>query len=208
LSAALPAVAGAALVAAGAAVAGLGPRRLLADLGQPVRTAASTTGAAAIMGLGVYAMGLAAGFPALGAGLGLLAAVLVVVFVVDLRTLTIPDLTVLMIATLAVIGPIRSDLSTAVLGALVGGGLLWLVRWAFQRRRGVIALGFGDVKLLAAIGALAGPQLVLWIVVITAVLGIGWAMMRGARLDAGMIPFGAAAAAPAFAMIGWDRLAG
>lgn len=209
---ALPALpvtfAGAALVAAGAAVAGFGPRRLLDDLGAPRRLAGGATAAALVMGLGVYAIGIAAGTPALGCALGVLAAILVVVFVVDLRTLTIPDLSVMMVATLAVIGPLRSDLTTLVFGALAGAGLLWAVRWGFLRWRGVEGLGLGDVKLMGALGALAGPQLVLWIVVIGAGLGVAWAAVRRGRLEDGMIPFGAAAAGPAFALIGWDRLTG
>jgi leader peptidase (prepilin peptidase)/N-methyltransferase len=200
-------LAGAALVCAGAAVAGLGPRRLLDELGQPGRFAVALTGAAAIMGLGVYAIGLAAGEPALACALGVLAAVLAVVVAVDLRTLTIPDLSVLMIASLAVLGPIRSDLATLAAGAVVGAGLLWLVRWGFRRWRGVEGLGLGDVKLMGAVGALAGPQLVLWIVVAGAALGVAVALWRSARAGSA-IPFGAAAAAPALAVIGWDRLGG
>jgi leader peptidase (prepilin peptidase)/N-methyltransferase len=209
LSEAWPLAAGGALVAAGAAVAGLGPRRLLAELEAPARMSASITAAAVVMGLGVYAVGLAAGAPAIGCGLGILAAILVVVFAVDLRTLTIPDLSVVMIASLALIGPIRSGAFDLFTGAAVGAGLLWAVRWAFHRLRRVEALGLGDVKLMGALGALAGPQLVLWIVVAGAVLGIAWAALRRGRTGAEMmIPFGAAAAAPAFLLIGWDRLAG
>jgi leader peptidase (prepilin peptidase)/N-methyltransferase len=200
--------AGGALVAAGAAVAGLGPRRLLAELEAPSRLAGSITAAALVMGLGVYAVGLAAGEPAIGCALGILAATLVVVFVVDLRTLTIPDLSVLMIASLALIGPIRSGAADLLLGAAAGAGLLWAVRWGFRRLRGVEALGLGDVKLMGAVGALAGPQLVLWIVVAGAVVGVAWAAARRGRLAGGVIPFGAAAAGPAFLLIGWERLAG
>lgn len=205
MSAAAPLAAGAILVAAGAAVAGLGPRRLLDQLGQPQRMGVAVTVAAAVMGLGVYAIGIAAGQPADGCALGVLAAVLVVVFAIDLRTLTIPDLSVLMIASLAAFGPIRSDLLSLAAGALIGAGLLWSVRWAFRRWRGVEGLGLGDVKLIGAIGALAGPELVLWIVVAGAILGVALALMRGARLGSA-IPFGAAAAGPALALIGWDRL--
>ncbi len=208
MSPAAPLLAGAVLVAAGAAVAGLGPRRLLGELGQPARVSGAVTVAAMIMGLGVYAIGVAAGEPAVGCALGILAAVLAVVFIVDLRTLTIPDLSVLMIASLAVIGPIRSDLATAAAGALVGAGLLWAVRWGFRRWRRVEGLGLGDVKLMGALGALAGPQLVLWMVVAGAAIGVALALLRRGGTAEPMIPFGAAAAGPALVLIGWDRLAG
>ena len=208
MSPAAPVLAGALLVAAGAAVAGLGPRRLLDELGEPSRIAFTVTAPALVMGLGVYLFGVALGEPAVGCALGVLAAVLTVVFAVDLRTLTIPDLSVLMIATLGLIGPLGPGLAAAAAGAVVGAGLLGGVRWGFRRWRGVEGLGLGDVKLMGALGAVAGPQLVLWIVVAGAVVGVAMALLRRDR-DAGpMIPFGAAAAGPAIALIGWDRLAG
>ena len=53
------------------------------------------------------------------------------------------------------------SLSGAVLGALVGGGFLWLVGEAWKRLRGVDAMGLGDVKMMAAVGALLGWRLTL-----------------------------------------------
>ena len=50
---------------------------------------------------------------------------------------------------------------------------------------------------MGALGALAGPQLVLWIVVLGALAGMALALVRRAAIGAGMIPFGAAAAGPA-----------
>lgn len=47
----------------------------------------------------------------------------------------------------------------AVLGALVGGGSLWLVGEIWKRLRGVEAMGLGDVKMMLAVGALLGWKL-------------------------------------------------
>jgi len=44
-------------------------------------------------------------------------------------------------------------------GALVGGGFLWLVGALWKALRGVEAMGFGDVKMMAAVGALLGWRL-------------------------------------------------
>lgn len=49
----------------------------------------------------------------------------------------------------------------AVLGGLVGGGSLWLVGEIWERLRGVEAMGFGDVKMMFAVGALLGWRLTL-----------------------------------------------
>jgi len=49
----------------------------------------------------------------------------------------------------------------AVLGGLMGGGSLWLVGEIWKRLRGVDAMGFGDVKMMFAVGALLGWRLTL-----------------------------------------------
>lgn len=49
----------------------------------------------------------------------------------------------------------------ALLGGLLGGGSLWLFGKIWKILRGIDAMGFGDVKMMFAVGALLGPQLVL-----------------------------------------------
>lgn len=56
----------------------------------------------------------------------------------------------------------------ALLGALAGGGTLWLVGWAWERLRGVEAMGLGDVKMMLMVGAFLGWQLT----VLTIFLGV------------------------------------
>ena len=53
------------------------------------------------------------------------------------------------------------SITGAILGALVGGGSLWLVGEIWKRLRGVDAMGLGDVKMMFGVGALLGWRLTL-----------------------------------------------
>jgi len=71
----------------------------------------------------------------------------------------------------------------AALGAALGGGVLWLVAWSYQRFTGLEGMGLGDVKLLAMIGAFLGWQAIPAVLVIASVTGslAGFGVMLGAR---------------------------
>ncbi len=51
------------------------------------------------------------------------------------------------------------SLAGAGLGALVGGGFLWFIGWLWEKLRGIEAMGFGDVKMMFAVGVLLGWRL-------------------------------------------------
>lgn len=79
------------------------------------------------------------------------------------------------------------------IGTLVGGGILWLVAWAYELATGREGMGGGDIKLLAMIGAFLGWQGVLLSLLLASfigsIVGFGWMIARGA--DAKLaIPFG------------------
>lgn len=59
----------------------------------------------------------------------------------------------------------------AILGALVGGGSLWLVGEIWKRLRGVDAMGLGDVKMMFGVGALLGWRLAFLSIFIGALTG-------------------------------------
>lgn len=86
-----------------------------------------------------------------------------------------------------------TSLVVGLLGAIVGGGSLWLVGSLWQRLRGVEAMGFGDVKMMAGVGAFLGWQLALFAIFLGAfagaVIGIALTATGRASLQSRM-PFG------------------
>src|SRR3989442_4880961 len=63
-------------------------------------------------------------------------------------------------------------LTASLLGAFIGGGLLWGVGEAYFRLRGIEGMGFGDVKMMAMVGALLGAPLALLTILIGSLLGV------------------------------------
>lgn len=85
-------------------------------------------------------------------------------------------------------------LPVSLVGICMGGGIFMLVSWVFERVYGKPVLGYGDVKLAAAMGALFGPGWLFaaWFVVsvvVGAVVAI-FLMMFGVRRRGEYIPFG------------------
>jgi len=79
-------------------------------------------------------------------------------------------------------------LADALAGVALGGGLLWLVAWSYERATGLEGMGFGDVKLLAMIGAFLGWQALPVVLLIASIGGslVGVLAIFGARGRAGM----------------------
>jgi leader peptidase (prepilin peptidase)/N-methyltransferase len=134
--------------------------------------------------------------------------------VIDLDTQLLPDditLPLLWAGLLLNLGGIFAPLASAVIGAVAGYLALWSVYWAFKLATGKEGMGYGDFKLLAAIGAWLGwqklPMVILLSSVVGAVVGIGLMVFaRHAREKP--IPFGPyLAAAGLIAMLWGDTIA-
>jgi leader peptidase (prepilin peptidase)/N-methyltransferase len=71
-------------------------------------------------------------------------------------------------------------LTASLIGLAFGGGLLWFVREAFFRIRGIEGMGFGDVKMMAMVGAFLGLPLTLLTLMLGSVAGsiMGLAVIR------------------------------
>ncbi len=82
----------------------------------------------------------------------------------------------------------------ALIGALAGGGSLWLMGFLWEKVRGVEAMGFGDVKMMLMVGAYLGWRLTILTILLAAftgsLAGIAVMLQRGQRNMQMMLPFG------------------
>jgi leader peptidase (prepilin peptidase)/N-methyltransferase len=95
-------------------------------------------------------------------------------------------------------------LRDAVLGAAAGYLVLWAVYWAFKLATGKEGMGYGDFKLLAALGAWMGWKALLPIVLLSSVVGavVGIALIVLARRGREIpIPFGPYLATAGFVIL-------
>ena len=124
------------------------------------------------------------------------ACALVAVAYIDLDHQIIPDVIslpgIVVGLLVAAIGG-WAQLLDAVVGVLVGGGILLTVAWVYEWMAGREGMGGGDVKLLAMIGAFLGWQGVLLTLLLGSLLGsaIGIVLMTSRGADRRLaIPFG------------------
>ena len=88
----------------------------------------------------------------------LFAAILVLLAVIDLEQRRLPDVIVLPALALALVVRPGGDLGATVAGAVAAGALFLLLYAVGRRLYGPGALGMGDVKLAALIGAVVGLE--------------------------------------------------
>ncbi len=132
---------------------------------------------------------------------------LIALSVIDIRTQLLPDVITLPLLWAGIIvnfNGLFTDLESAVLGAIFGYMSLWTVYQLFRLLTGKEGMGFGDFKLLAALGAWLGWQFLPLIIILSAVVGaaVGIAMIVLRGRDRNIpIPFG-----PYLAGGGWIAL--
>lgn len=125
-----------------------------------------------------------------------LCATLLATSAIDIDTRLLPDsLTqpLLWAGLIVNLGDTFASLRTAVAGAIAGYVFLWCIYWLFRLVRGVEGMGYGDFKLLAALGAWLGwtalPQIVLISAVTGAIVGLVATGFKRMRFEE-PLPFG------------------
>ena len=133
--------------------------------------------------------------------------VLIALAGIDVKEKLLPDqitLPLLWVGLIANLNGFFVPLSEAVIGAIAGYLVLWSVYWVFKLITGKEGMGYGDFKLLAALGAWLGWQTLPLIILVSSAVGaiIGILMIVLGGKDRNLqIPFG-----PFLAAAGWIAL--
>lgn len=121
---------------------------------------------------------------------------LIALAAIDLDTQLLPDAITLPLLWMGLafnLGTTYVDLPSAVIGAMAGYLALWSVFWLFKLATGKEGMGYGDFKLLAALGAWLGWSMLPTIILLSSVVGaiVGISLIVAARHGRNVpIPFG------------------
>ena len=162
--------------------------------------------------------GLLSAFAAmhLGYGWGTLGALLLIwsliaLAFIDFDTKYLPDaitLPLLSCGLLFNLPGVYTDISSAVIGAMAGYFSLWTVYWTFKLLTGKEGMGYGDFKLLAALGAWLGWQMLPLIIFLSSMVGavVGILLIILAKQGRNIpIPFGPYLAAAGALALFWGQ---
>lgn len=144
------------------------------------------------------------------AAMGFVAAMIALTFI-DLDTQLLPDditLPLLWAGLLLNVSGTFTDLTSAVIGAVAGYLSLWTVYWLFKLATGKEGMGYGDFKLLAAIGAWLGWQVLPLTILLSSLVGavVGIAMIVLAKRGRNVpIPFGPYLATAGVIALFWGK---
>jgi len=123
---------------------------------------------------------------------------------IDLRTQLLPDeltLPLLWLGLVLALLPMFVGAPSAIVGAAIGYLSLWSVYWLFKLFTGKEGIGYGDFKLVAAMGAWMGPGSLLPIILLSSLIGalVGGSLIALRKHDRQLpMPFG-----PFIAAAGW-----
>ena len=107
-------------------------------------------------------------------GAVLLTSALVALAFIDIDTQLLPDSITLPLVWVGLVFNLSAnftELHSAVIGAIAGYLSLWLVYWGFKLATGKEGMGYGDFKLLAALGAWLGWKMLPLIILLSSLVG-------------------------------------
>jgi prepilin signal peptidase PulO-like enzyme (type II secretory pathway) len=112
-------------------------------------------------------------------GLIFFGCVLITLAVIDWRSQLLPDDLTLSLLWLGLIVQLFESsrtvgLEQSVIGAVIGYSVLWVTGNLFSLLRGLEGLGYGDMKLLAAVGAWLGPLEIIYVLLFGSLLALLW----------------------------------
>ncbi len=151
------------------------------------------------------------GFSLAGLGALVLIGGLIALTGIDFDTQLLPDditLPMLWIGLALNLFNAYTDLKSAVIGAMMGYLVLWSVYWGFKLITGKEGMGYGDFKLLAALGAWLGWQMLPMVILLSSLVGaaVGISLMVFARHGRGVpIPFGPYLASAGVIALIWGK---
>ena len=151
------------------------------------------------------------GFGASALGALLFVWAMVALTFIDLDTQLLPDditLPLLWLGLAFNLGTTFAELPDAVIGAMAGYLALWSVFWLFKLATGKEGMGYGDFKLLAAIGAWLGWQMLPLTILLSSLVGavVGILLIVVARHGRNVpIPFGPYLAAAGLIALFWGE---
>lgn len=141
----------------------------------------------------------------------LLTGFLIVMAGIDFDHQLLPDnltLPLMWIGLVLAFWSVHVDLTSAVAGAIIGYLVLWSIYHLFRLLTGKEGMGYGDFKLLAALGAWMGWQMLPLIVLLSSVVGalFGLVLMGAGKLKRDKpMPFGPFIAAAGWIALIWGR---
>jgi len=132
---------------------------------------------------------------------------LICLSVIDLEHSLLPDditLPFMWLGLACNIFGIFTDITSSLIGAMLGYSILWLIFMSFKVITGKEGMGYGDFKLLALLGAWLGwqslPLIILLSSITASIIGIAMIIFKG-KDKAAAFPFG-----PYLAIAGWITL--
>ncbi|WP_068715015.1 prepilin peptidase [Vibrio tritonius] len=161
-----------------------------------------------ITALACYLLANQFGYSPYSLGLMFFTFVLIAATFIDFDTLLLPDQLTLPLLwaglAMALLGFTSITLTDAVIGAMAGYLVLWSLYWAFKLLTGKEGMGYGDFKLLAALGAWLGWQQLPIIILLSSLVGLCFGLVQLKLQKQGLekaFPFG-----PYLAIAGWISL--